>query len=241
MNKPLLIGEESFQLAWIEAIRFLKNNNWESRNLITHISKPMTFDSKLHEKIELLSTSLGLLGSKHVAYTIFPHNQYDGRGTADKLYSRYNDRFYKWLKKRAPAGWGTYFRRMTRYDTNKGNINQLENIIKAINTRTATHKAAYTITIQKPGGETIRPRGAPCLNYIAVQLEPGDPRTLNLLSIYRNHDFLKRAYGNYWGLCNLLNFLAKETKSKRGCLTNISSHAYVPRARTKLTQFLENL
>ena len=79
---------------------------------------------------------------------------------------------------------------MIYYETGSGEIqNQLENIIHAIKVRSNISTAAYTIIIQKPGGETIRPLGGPCLNYIAVQLEPGNPVKLGLLAVYRNHDF----------------------------------------------------
>ena len=97
---------------------------------------------------------------------------------------------------------------MTHYNGPDGTVNQLNNIIAAIRDRENLSKAAYTIVIQEPGGETVRPLGGPCLNYIAVQAEPGQagqPLTLGLLAVYRNHDFLERAYGNYWGLCNLLD------------------------------------
>ncbi|MCJ7504472.1 MAG: hypothetical protein MUP80_15640, partial [Acidobacteriia bacterium] len=103
-------------------------------------------------------------------------------------------------------------------------------------------KAAYTVLIQKPGGETVRPLGGPCLNYIAVQTEQGQagrPLTLALLAVYRNHDFLERAYGNYWGLCNLLMFLAKEVGGLPGPLTCVSSHAYVAGKKRELKQLVE--
>ena len=89
---------------------------------------------------------------------------------------------------------------MTYYETKHGYVNQLDNIINAINNRSKKHKAAYTIYIQKPGCETIRPRGGPCLNYIAVQIEKKETSEIGLLCVYRSHDFLERAYGNYWGL-----------------------------------------
>jgi thymidylate synthase len=139
-------------------------------------------------------------------------------------------------------GWGSYFRRMTNYESEAGRIeNQLENIIRAIETRTYTSTAAYTIVIQKPGGETIRPRGGPCLNYIAVQLERGHSIQLGLLAVYRNHDFLERAYGNYWGLCNLASFIATETETTCGPLTCISSQAYVGGNKAALKSLVDSI
>jgi hypothetical protein len=65
---------------------------------------------------------------------------------------------------------------------------------------------------------------------------------LGVLAVYRNHDFLQKAYGNYWALCNLLCFLAKETNTIAGPLTCVSSHAYVEgKQRRALWKFLEEL
>jgi hypothetical protein len=130
---------------------------------------------------------------------------------------------------------------MTRYEGHNGPVNQLGNIISAIRGRANLSKAAYTVVIQRPGGETIRPLGGPCLNYLAVQAEPGNRRQIGLLAVYRNHDFLERAYGNYWGLCNLVRFLAKEVGGDPGPLTCISSHAFVDKKKTALRAFVEGL
>ncbi len=225
MNAPRLINSKSFQHAWISTTQYLCQNGWESRNIVVHISDPTTLDRELHTTITSFFREHQMLTPKAVAYTIFPHNFYRRLNNADILFDNYNrpHGMYDRLK----TSWGTYFRRMTYYQTPKGPINQLSNIISAIRYRKATHKAAYTILIQNPGGETIRCCGSPCLNYLAVQLESGNQKILGLLAVYRNHDFLKKAYGNYWGLCNLLQFLAAETNYLPGPLTCISSRAYI--------------
>ena len=131
---------------------------------------------------------------------------------------------------------------MTYYETDRGVQNQLKNIIEAINGRPNIYKAAYTVVIQNPGGETIRPLGGPCLNYLAVQMESlTSGASVGLLATYRNHDFLERAYGNYWGLCNLTCCLAGETNSQPGPVTCISSHAYVDRKKRPLSSLLDAL
>ena len=153
------------------------------------------------------------LGPKHVAYTIFPHRLHAKCGTAAKLYNAYNrpKGLCERVVRRANNHWGTYFQRITAYPTSNGPVNQLDKIITAIRSDPNTFSAAFAMVIQKPGGETTRRLGGPCLNYVAVQLDAGPPLTLGLLCTYRNHDFLERAYGNYWGLSNLLRFMANET------------------------------
>lgn len=120
-------------------------------------------------------------------------------------------------------------------------MKQLAQVINAIRNRENVYRAALTIVVQHPGPETVRTRGGPCLNYLAVQTKPGPPLTLGLLAVYRNHDFLERAYGNYWGLCNLLGFLAREVNADEGPVTCVSSHAYVPTKRSDLKTFVEGL
>ena len=231
INEPINIVSEDFQSAWLSVVRRLTRSNWELRNLIVQIKNPSAINQRVHEQVEHFALDQGLLSPKHVAYTIFPHRLYLDKGNATDLFAGYNRAggLYARLQHRKP-GWGTYFRRMTHYEGPAGTINQLENIITAMRERDRICKAAYTIIVQKPGGETVRPLGGPCLNYIAIQAERGGmdrPLRLGMLSVYRNHDFLERAYGNYWGLCNLLAFLAREVRGIIGPLTCVSSHAYI--------------
>jgi thymidylate synthase len=240
MNVPVLVERRSFQEAWIKAAQQIKNNGWELWNLVVQIREPHGFDDGLHHKVAGFAAANGLLGPKDVAYTIFPHRLYQRKENAERLIAAYNERLFPRVMARSQGTWGTYFRRMVHYGSAPG-VNQLQRVIQAIRTRERTMRAAYTIVIEEPGSETVKPRGAPCLNHIVVQLNPGSPRTLGLLCTYRNHDFLERAYGNYWGLCNLLCFLARETGSSPGPLTCVSSHAYVDGKKTDLSYFLGSL
>jgi hypothetical protein len=233
---------DSFQQAWRDAVIQLATSGWELRNLMVQTRNPELFDQTFHERVSTFAQDEDLLGPKDVAYTIFPHELARQRGNAAAVFEAYNrhNGLFERLHRRKPA-WGTYFRRMTCCGIGEIPVNQLGNIINAINRRDYTHKAAYSIVIQNPGSETVRPRGGPCLNYVAVQLDPVEPVTLGLLAVYRNHDFLRRAYGNYWGLCNLLRFMAAETGSRPGPLTCVSSHAYVDAKGIALKQLVDGL
>lgn len=243
-ESPVLIIKQSFQEAWIAAAKKLEQSNWEIHNLMVTIQNSTLFDKQLDRRFIDFAEKNNLIKPKDVAYTIFPHNLYDiWCEDATKLFEEYNKKrgLYDRLRKRPHRGWGTYFRRMTHYHLGVGNIeNQLDNILKAINSRERISKAAYTIVIQKPGGETIRPLGGPCLNYLTIQLQ-SNPKKLGILALYRNHDFLERAYGNYWGLCNLIHFMATETDFYPGSLTCVSSHAYVAAKKRTLKMFVDSL
>lgn len=219
---------------------FLASKNWDYHNLVVQIGDPMLLDQTIHTAVDQFCVSNGVLKPKDVAYTIFPHKLYSTHNNKSSLFTAYNRKggLFDRTRKRPKKGWGTYFNRMTSYNTTRGNINQLELIINAIRTRKSRSKAAYTIIILQPGSETARKMGAPCLNYLAVQCRN---RSLGLLAIYRNHDFLERAYGNYWGLCNLIRFLAQETSLTPGPVTCISSHAYAPGHRRALCNFANSI
>lgn len=235
---PHLIKADSLGQAWLAMCDYVLANHNEVRNLIVTINDPVSIDPLLHGCVEAFCRSEGLLPPKHVAYTIFP----DGlarRHAAPGLFTAYNRTrgFFDHVK----TSWGTYFRRMTQYEGERGPVNQLGRIIDAINSRTACHRAAYTMLIQQPGGENVRPRGGPCLNYLALQIEPDEARTISLLAVYRNHDVVERAYGNFLGLGWLLRFLCDETNSAVGQLTCLSAHAYIDRRIGALRALLKTL
>lgn len=221
---PAPVIASSFGLAWLTVARLLVERRSPLRNVMVQVEDPTAFEPSFLEAIAAFCRRQGLLSPKDVAYTIFPHGLYESHPTGKALYAAYNEPrgMYERLQRRK-RGWGTYFRRMTAYGPEK--VNQLDNIVSAIRRRKALATSAYHIAIAYPDRETILKQGAPCLNYIAVQLEPR-PRRLGLLCVYRNHDFLRKAYGNYWALCRLLQFLARETNLAPGPLTCISSHAY---------------
>lgn len=234
-----MIENACFQDAWLSAVGELSVQHWEAHNVIVYISNVNAIKEDFHNKYSDFCAHIGIKGPKDVAYTIFPYKYARKFETPDDLFQSYNKKFVPRLKRMKNYGWGTYFQRMTDYDED-GTKNQLLNIINAINDRVRYSKAAFTIVIHKPGGETIRPRGGPCLMYIAVQIckDHKDKPQISFLAVYRNHDFLERAYGNYLGLINLLKFVANATGLEAGSLTCISSHAYVDRYRTELQKFM---
>lgn len=238
---PHVVQEDSIQQAWLETVRLLMARKWELRNLIVSIRKPFDTLYDVHNRYERLCNDLGILNPRHVAYTIFPASFATGK-TAESLFDAYNRS--SGLFHRISTKWGTYFRRLTHYDSKKAIVNQLERVVTALKRDKAASKAmsaAYTMILQEPGGETTKPRGGPCLNYLALQVEKGNPSRIGLLAVYRNHDFLAKAYGNYIGLANLLQFICNESGYSMGPLTCISSHAYIDSHKRALTEFLEAL
>jgi len=239
---PTSIEQNSFQKAWLAASRYLMSSKWEARNLVVAVKDTTVLERGIHDKYTAFCRKCGLLTPKQVAYTIFPY-KIARRRQGQELYDTYNrpHGMFERLMNIKRNVWGNYFRRFTHYEGHKGTVNQIAEIITKLNQRSRVYRSAYTMIVQQPGTETTMALGGPCLNYVAFQVEPGEQNTIGLLAVYRNHDFLKRAYGNYLGLIALQGFVCRETKTVPGPLTCISSHAYVEKKRNEFREFLESM
>jgi len=249
MNKPIVICEDSFQRAWAQAIVSLYTNNWEAWNVIVQIENPELYNRNINKQLEDFvkrnkTNKNKLIPQKHVAHTIFPQRFYINGISKENLYNKYW-RFFNRPRKKPRPGWGTYFARMIRYPTPSGYIDQLGKIIENINIRPKNYGASYKIIIPCPDKDLNNIMGAPCLNYITLQTEKANyqnkKKIINMLAVYRNHDFTRRAYGNYLGLCNLLRYIAHKTNSEVGTLTCVSSHASVPNYKSEVKDIANNI
>jgi len=244
MNKPIVICEDSFQIVWAKAFLELHANEWNAWNVVVQIDHPELFNKKINNLFEDFANNYNLVSPKHVAHTIFPQTFFTKGISRKKLYTKYW-RFFDRPRKISRTGWGTYFVRMVKYPTPDGNIDQLGGIIDNINDRQKNYGASYTIVIPCPNKDLNKIIGAPCLNYITIQTETipnlNNTKIINMLAVYRNHDFTRRVYGNYFGLCNLLKYIAHETNSQVGTLTCVSSHAFVPDYKSALLSIANNI
>jgi hypothetical protein len=237
----IVIQASNTSEAWLKAVRRLLDCGGECFSLMVEIANPTQTEAAIHGAYEQLLADYGLLTVKKVVYTVFPVSLYNNpqvARNASRLFEAYNRKggVFDRLQSRYPRkmGWGSYFRRLTHYPAVDKNgrvvtINQLERTIEMLRTRQRTHKAAYTLLIQIPGIDGSRTIGGPCLNYLALQLEK--PRVLNCLAVYRNHDFIQRAYGNYLALGHLMQFLCDQTDYSLGRLSCLSSHASIKNLR----------
>jgi len=242
INKPILICEKSFQIAWAKVINELQTKSWEAWNVVVQIEDTHLLDKNIDNVIAKFAKNNKIILPKHVAHTIFPQTFFINGITRENLYYKYW-RFYNRPRKKLRTGWGTYFNHMIKYTAQNGDIDQLGSIIDNINNRDKNYGASYFMIIPRPDRDLNKIMGAPCLNYITIQTEntTKNKKVINLLAVYRNHDFTKRAYGNYLGLCHLLNYIAYETKSKPGVLTCISSHATVSDFKKELFAITNSL
>lgn len=129
------------------------------------------------------------------------------------------------------SGWSdTYFERLVgQHAQANGKIkpigqNRVAAIIEKANSWNGDfHAAFYAHTTH--GRDKLRKRGAPCLQYVQFELLQG--KGLRLFAVYRSHDFINKALGNFVGLQRLGEFVAAETDRTLKEVTVISLNPFV--------------
>jgi thymidylate synthase len=59
-----------------------------------------------------------------------------------------------------------------------------------------------------------------------VEITAPTSEELDLIAVYRNHDFIEKALGNFVGLARLLRFICRSTNNAVGSVICHSIHAY---------------
>ena len=177
-----------------------------------------------------------ILGSKFdrardVANTIFPAKTRANSSTRADLYKRY----LKAIRRGRKKSWGTYFLRMISFGACK--VNQLERVIGALTGwGQKAYRAAFLMHTSSAETDKLRPLGGPCLQY--VQFNCPNATTIDLLAVYRNHDYCNKVLGNLFGLSRLLRFVCEESGRSPGRVTCLSVHAYFNTSVKKQKQLI---
>jgi thymidylate synthase len=181
--------------------------------------------------------SVGVVESSGVvAKVLFPSGAKREGESREDFYKRHSELLSRARKKKKlRSAWGsTYFERLISLD---GSENQIERAIRAYGHWERRPHAAVTMHLSSPRVDALRVRGSPCLQYVQLLHEGGD--SLDLLALYRSHDYLRKALGNFVGLNRLLRFICAECKLTPGFVTCVSSRGYTEH-KTKLRQLLKN-
>ena len=137
------------------------------------------------------------------------------------------------------SGWNhTYFERMVgQWIDKKGTrrqfrSNKLLSVIQKRNEWGQNAESAFYIHIPLDS-EGFRTRGGPCLQY--VQLRSHGENLLDIIGLYRAHDYGKKALGNLIGLDRLGRFVARHTGTRLNGATVVSLHPFVDHKARLLT------
>jgi thymidylate synthase len=210
-------------------------NQREIFNLITTVDAPCILDDAWLQTYSPRSLGPRFDVLRDVSQTIFPHRMRSSTHSRAELYARYlqhHDRARGWSRNR--GAWGTYFERLIRFPPT--NVNQLERVISKLNTwQRAT--TAFVFHLSASTIDTPRRLGGPCWHFGEIIWNPGN--VLDLIVVYRNHDFFNKALGNFIGLGQLLRFICDETNKQPGALVCHSVHAYSSTSATRLMQLAQ--
>lgn len=217
INKPTALD------AWQEGVKTLLGAGGELSNLITTIQQPCAIEDSW-----LVDRSPHKFASKaddirDVANTIFPEKLAARAPDRTSLYTMYlkrHDRTRSW--KRGRHAWGTYFERLIRFPAS--DVNQLERVIHKLQTWPVRNTTGLVFHLSSPAIDAPRTRGGPCWHYGELLWRADG--SIDLVAVYRNHDFYNKVLGNFIGLGRLLQFICSESGKQPGKLICHSVHAY---------------
>jgi len=223
MITPLIMSPESnLSVAWAKAFIELMKPGKEVRHpaIITIQGFDITGDIENVQIKDRLNQEL----KKHkknscetVAGTIFPASMWNPLlpNDAEVLFERYK-RAWTGIKLCQTNRKGVYFRRLTSYQSKiEGNepVNQLQFIIDTY--KQGNHrKSAMQAAIFDPSRDHSNARilGFPCLQQ--VTFTPIGDDQLSITGFYAKQLHFEKAYGNYLGLYQLGQFMAKQLNLK---------------------------
>lgn len=222
--------------AWQQGAVRLLSSQGELFNLLTIVCDPCAPSHDALLKHSPHHVRLDADNATDVSNTIFPQSVFERSGTREELYSRYlsiHDRARR--MRPGKQAWGTYFERLLRFP--ESNVNQLERAISKLNSWPQRNTTGLVFHLSAPTVDAPRTRGGPCWHFGEI-LWHGD-ETLDLVVVYRNHDYFNKVLGNFVGLGRLLSFVCSATGKRTGKLVCHSVHAYHGSTKTQLQQLIK--
>lgn len=224
--------------AWLDSFEWLLDERkTRAVNLVVSFAT-ITEDSAVRVELdgfleEQSARRAGVISVAAVANTLFPERWYAPDRAAEPrkhMYRLHEIAVSRGLHKASES----YFDRLVAYPGPTGDpVNQLEEHVRRLQTEASAHNpksSVYEIGVSYAGdlriqapGKDRRIMGFPCLSHISLSLHEG---AVHLTALYRNQDFVRKAYGNYVGLARLARFLATEVGVSVGEIVCVASHAY---------------
>lgn len=224
-----LIQSDNCLSAWRDVCQYILQHG-DGFNLLVEIRNPFSYTQAQMDEI----TRSGVITAvkvSDVVNTIFPAklHQRNPLMTNAQFYDRHEQIYLKGkrIHRKNRSRWGNYFLRFTIFGCKRKN--QLQPIIDGINKRANNQKACYIMHVSSIDlDNNTRVIGNPCLQYVQFGVYNN---ALHLSAVYRNHDFLTKALGNYIGLSKLLDFVCSKTSLRMGTVTVQSLHYELKRKR----------
>ncbi len=222
--------------AWRAGCGLLLASGGEVSNLMTTIVQPCAADEQWLARYSPHRFKAGADDARDVANTLFPQRTLERAANRQDLYTRYlkaHDRTRKFLRGR--HAWGTYFERLVRFPP--VGVNQLERAIEKLNTWPQRNTTGLVFHLSSPAIDSPRTRGGPCWQFAEILWNADE--SLDLVVVYRNHDFFNKVLGNFVGLGRLLHFICNSTGKQPGKLVCHSVHAYSDGSQRQLRSLIQ--
>jgi hypothetical protein len=231
---PLLIDEQNLSLAWSRLlVHVIDHGGTEVSPLVLSISgfggqdqipevKAVrdALDAMLREKDEFEVAT--------VANTIFPQSVWRiAGGDRHAFFEEYLETLPRYAALEPLNRDGTYFSRLIAYDVDARtgehvahisagavpeNGNQLEYVIKLFNEKKVKRDSAFQCSIFDPARDhSTQPyKVFPCMQHLTF-LKSEDGGGLVMNAFYATQQIVRKAYGNFLGLCRLGHFVAGQS------------------------------
>lgn len=225
--------------AWRGGAQAIHNQGRNLCNLMIEIENPTRLTQAWLETYNPRSIGPDADNIRHVINTVFPYRLRNRVGTRAEFYEKYQEialrarRIY-----RNRGAWGTYFHRLIDF-SNDGQTNQLEIAITKLNTWNQRSTTGLVFHLSSPQIDNPRTRGGPCWHFGELLWQRGD--RIDLVVVYRNHDYFNKALGNFISLGQLLDFICAESNKTAGKLICHSVHAYYDAPRYQMIRLAQLL
>ncbi|SOD30352.1 hypothetical protein SAMN05518800_5959 [Variovorax sp. YR752] len=230
-----VINEVTALDAWKAGARLLLQEHGEVCNLITTISKPCSLEQQWLVTHSPRIVKVTADDSRDVANTLFPekiHRRFTDRSALYERYLAAHDRAHG--RSTGRHAWGTYFERLIRFPPS--GVNQLERAIEKLNTWPQRNTTGLVFHLSSPTVDAPRTRGGPCWHFGEILWNADE--SLDLVVVYRNHDYFNKVLGNFAGLGRLLNFICDASGKNPGKLICHSVHAYFDCSQQQLRSLI---
>lgn len=216
---------------------------------VTVVTFPPTFDVSPNgvRALDIAAEGAGAERPSSVASVLIPLRTYVSKYGPDAAIEAGLQSFGRARRKRVKrfSGWvNTYFERLVGSWYDRGLAKQeirpagLRAMIEKMNSWPGSSEAAFYLHTSRDSDQ-FRRIGSPCLQY--VQFRCVRPDRLELVALYRAHDYFEKALGNLIGLQRLGEFVARMTGRNLGSLAIISLHPFTQSSKTALSQYVASV
>ncbi len=241
---------ENVSRAWVNVIRAVDAMPGDQAFQVTvRIDRPAEEVAGIRAAVDQLLGTLRLAPVDEVRNTVFPASLALKYPEPADLTARYRNYTYPRLKRlERENAKGTYFNRFADYPASAGAIDQLVNVAEKLRASKAGTRVKSMYEVDMAEGLDMavyrhtkdhkKRMAFPCLSFCSFQL---DGHRVHLVAHYRSQYLVQRAYGNYLGLGQLLQYVATAAGFDTGQLLVVAGHARIDKSVSAVRMALESV